>query len=135
MTAFDKDIMARTAMGEARGEGEIAMHAVMWTGMNRYTLKRWFSGATIAGTFLKRMQYDCWTPEDVNYAYIVNITDNIMLFANALRWADMVLQGMIVDPTLGATHYHDSSITPPFWAQKATLTAQIGRLTFYKDVA
>lgn len=68
MSYFDQEIMARTAIGEARSEGTDGMQAVMWTGVNRFTTKKWFSGKTIAGTFLKRMQYDCWTPEDPNFS-------------------------------------------------------------------
>ena len=30
MTSFDQEIMARTAMGEARGEGQDGMVAVIW---------------------------------------------------------------------------------------------------------
>ena len=126
--------MARTAMGEARGEGQAGMIAVMWTGLNRFDAKKWFSGLTVAGCFLKRLQYDCWTPEDVNYAYVINITDDIGLFRDALTWAGQVLTMGIPDPTDQATHYFDSSIDPPSWTTGATLTAKIGRLTFYKDV-
>lgn len=135
MTTFDQEIMARTAMGEARGEGEQAMQAVMWTGLNRFNAKKWFSAITIAGTFLKRMQYSCWIPEDVNHAYIVNITPDIGLFATALQWADAVIKGMSTDPTLGATHYYDTSIPAPSWTETGELTVQIGKLIFYKNVA
>ena len=135
MLAFDQEIMARTAMGEARGEGDEAMQAVMWTGYNRFTAKRWFSGLTIAGTFLKKEQYSCWLMSDPNYSYLINITPSIGLFASALQWAAGVIAGMIPDPTLGATHYFDSSIAPPDWTKGATMTKKIGRLTFYKDVA
>lgn len=134
MTTFDQEIMARTAMGEARSEGHDGMIAVMWTGINRYNSKKWFSALTIAGCFLKRLQYDAWTPEDPNYAYMVNISDNIGLFSNALGWAARVIAGMIPDPTLGATNYYDDSIDPPDWTKGATMTIKIGRLTFYKDV-
>lgn len=134
MTTFDQEVMARTAMGEARSEGQDGMVAVMWTGMNRYTAKKWFSAMTIAGTFLKRLQFDCWTPQDVNYAYIVNIDDGIGLFRNALAWAAQVIAGGLTDPTEGATHYYDSSISPPSWVDSATKTVTIGKLTFFKNV-
>ncbi len=132
---FDVEITARTAMGESRGEGEQAMQAVMWTGVNRFNAKRWFSCLTIAATFLRPKQYDCWMPNDPNYSYITAITPSIGLFAEALKWAEGVINGMIPDPTLGATHYHDSSIAPPDWTVGATKTLVAGRLTFYKDVA
>lgn len=133
---FDLDIMARTGMGEARGEGPEGMQAVMWTGVNRFTAKRWYSGLTIAGTLLKAMQYDCWMQQDPNYAYIINLTDSIGLFVQALQYAADILKGNIADPTFGATHYYaDSLLHPPPWVKGATLTVKIGKQSFYKNVA
>jgi N-acetylmuramoyl-L-alanine amidase len=134
MSSFDQEIMARTAMGEARGEGEAAMVAVMWTGLNRFNAKKWFSALTLAGTFLRRMQYDCWRPEDVNYAYIINISSDIGLFRDALGWAAQIITAGLPDPTDGATHYYDSSISPPHWVDSAIKTVTIGKLTFFKNV-
>lgn len=134
MNLFDQEIMARTAIGEARGEGDQAMQAVMWTILNRFTAKRWFSGQTLAGTALKAQQYDCWMPRDLNYPLIINITDEIGLMVSALQWADAVVKGMIPDPTLGATFYYDDSIAAPAWADTGKFTVKIGRLNFYKDV-
>lgn len=136
MNAFDQEIMARTALGEARGEMIEGMQAVMWTGMNRFNAKKWFSGLTIAGTFLKRMQYDCWTPEDVNYAIIANLTPDVSpVLKNALGWAAAIMSGSIPDPTGGATHYYADSISPPDWVDGGTQTVQIGRHIFFKDVS
>lgn len=132
MTAFDQEIMARTALGEARGEGQNGMIAVMWTGMNRFTSKHWYSGYTIAGTFLMPKQYSCWNDGDSNRQYCADVTEEIGLFASALQWADFVLKGMSVDPTLGATHYVNLSVAQPSWLAKAERTVQIGNHTFYK---
>lgn len=135
MGNFDQEIMARTAIGEARGEGDIAMQAVMWTILNRFTAKKWFSGQSIAGTALKFEQYDCWMPKDPNYGLIANMTPAIGLLAIALQWADNVMTGVIADPTLGATHYYDDSISPPDWVGNVTPTVKIGRLNFFKGVS
>lgn len=135
MTIFDQEIVARTAVGEARGDGDIAMQAVMWTILNRFTAKRWFSGQSLAGTALKKMQYDCWMPSDPNYALITNIEANVSLFASALLWADSVMKGMIPDPTLGATHYANLNTCAPSWLAGATQTIVIGHQTFFKNVA
>lgn len=135
MTTFDQEVMARTAIGEARGEGQQAMIGVMYTGLNRFNSNKWFHAPTIAGVFLKRMQYDCWTPEDVNYAYIVNLTPDLTLFRNAIEWAGSVIAGQIPDPSEQATHYYDDSIDPPDWTKGAIQTVKIGRLTFFKGVS
>ena len=41
-------------------------------------------------------------------------------------------QSEMGDPTKGATHYFDDSITPPAWADPSKLTLQIERVRFYK---
>lgn len=134
MSTFDQEIMARTALGEARGEGVEGMQAVMWTGMNRFTAKRWYSGLTLAATFMLKAQYDCWMPNDPNYAYIVAVTDAISLVTQALVMAADIIAGRIPDPTLGATHYYADSINPPAWVATGEFTVKIGRHNFYKNV-
>jgi len=135
MNNFDQEIMARTAIGEARGDGNIAMQAVMWTGLNRFNSKRRYAGQSIAGTFLRASQYSCWLQHDPNYALITNITPDIGLLHNALQWANAIAAGRIPDPTLGATHYYADSIVAPDWVAGAEFTAKIGRQLFYKGVA
>lgn len=135
MTTFDQEIMARTSIGEARGEGDIAMQAVMWTGMNRFTAKKWFSAASIAGSFLMKEQFSCWLQNDPNYGLISSLSANIGLMPLALQWASAVISGMIPDPTLGATHYYDDSISPPSWVATGIFTVKIGKLNFFKNVA
>ncbi len=135
MNVFDQEIMARTAIGEARGEMIDGMQAVMWTGMNRFNAKKWFSGTTIAGTFLKRLQYDCWRPDDINFQIITNLTADAGLLKSALNWAAGIIQSVIPDHTNGATHYFDDSIDPPSWTQGAEMTVKIGRLSFYRGVS
>ena len=135
MNNFDQEVMARTALGEARGVGQEAMVAVMWTGVNRFMAKRWYSGQSIAGAFLKKEQYSCWLQSDPNYAYITNVSPIPLLVTQALEWAAQVIAGKLEDPTQGATHYFDNSIAPPAWTVGATQTLQIGTLTFYKNVA
>ncbi len=134
MNNFDQEIMARTAIGEARGEMVEGMQAVMWTGVNRFTAKKWFSMSSIAGTFLYPKQYDCWMPHDPNYGLITSMDESIPLLETALNWAGGVIKGIIPDPTLGATHYYANSIPAPNWVEKATFTVKIGRHLFYKNV-
>src|SRR4029077_14121134 len=116
-------------------EGAEGMQAVMWSGLNRFTSKKWFAGQTIAGTFLKDMQYDCWLPHDPNYALICNVGPGIPPFDEAMQWAAQILSGVLPDPTLGATHYFSDRISAPAWAEGATFTVKIARQSFYKDVA
>jgi cell wall hydrolase len=135
MNNFDLEIMARTAVGEARGEGPEGMQAVMWTTVNRFTAKRWFSGQTIAGTILRFEQYSCWMQNDVNYGLITNMTPALPVLSSALGWAADILQGSLPDPTLGSTHYANLALCNPVWVKGATQTVVIGQHTFFKDVA
>lgn len=135
MSLFDREIMGRTALGEARGERDIGMQAVMWSGMNRFTMKRWYSGKTIAGTFLKAEQYDCWMTHDPNYRVIIDMTPDDAKLLMVLTWADGVMKGTLPDPTLGATHYANLAACNPKWVADATQTVIIGRHTFFKNVA
>jgi spore germination cell wall hydrolase CwlJ-like protein len=134
MNLFDQEIMARTAMGEARGEGEEGMIAVLWTVVNRFKAEKWFSGLTLAGTCLKRQQYSCWNPSDVNYAYIANITPDIGLFRTALTLAAGVITGGMPDNTQGATHYKTIGAIAE-WATGLTPCVTIGHHEFYNNVA
>ena len=41
---------------------------------------------------------------------------------------------IVLDPSLGATHFVADGIPKPEWAEKARLTVKIGRVSFYADV-
>jgi N-acetylmuramoyl-L-alanine amidase len=133
VTTFDQEIMARTALGEARGESDVGMQAVMWVGINRFTAKKWFSALSIAGTFLLPLQFSCWNPEDPNRKYIADVTSDISLFEDCLAWADAVIKGTIPDPTLGATHYKRVG-SDASWAEGKTPVVTIGNHEFYKNI-
>lgn len=134
MNKFDQEIMARTAVGEARGEGPVGMQAVMWTGLNRFTSKKWFSGLTIAGTFLKPGQFSCWMPHDSNFLLIIDQGAGIPAYDHAMQWAECVLKGSIPDPTKGATHYVNLAIAQPAWIKTGKETIKLGNHTFFTDV-
>jgi len=64
-TDKDRDILARTLWGEARGEGLAGQIAVAWTIRNRVfdgKAKSWW-GEGYAGVCLKPWQFSCLEPE------------------------------------------------------------------------
>ncbi|MFT8135469.1 hypothetical protein ACMYLZ_23150, partial [Salmonella enterica subsp. enterica serovar Enteritidis] len=68
----DRDILARTLWGEARGEGQAGQIAVAWTIRNRVfdgKAKSWW-GEGYAGVGLKPGRFSCWNKNDPNYAYL-----------------------------------------------------------------
>lgn len=138
VTDKDRDIVARTLWGEARGESVAGQIAVAWTVRNRVfdgKPKSWW-GEGYAGVCQKPYQFSCWNKNDPNYAYL-NGSKQIPFreFAQAQLVADQVLTGKVLDPTGGATHYYATTmIKAPAWAAKAKQTLKLGHHVFFKDV-
>lgn len=140
MTAADKDrdILARTLWGEARGESLTGQIAVAWTIRNRVfdgKDKSWW-GEGYAGVCLKPWQFSCWNKNDLNYAYLSGAKPiPTAQYAQALKAADQVMMSTVPDPTGGATHYYATTMPkPPTWAKGAKRTLTLGRHVFFKDV-
>lgn len=137
-TEKDRDILARTLYGEARGEGFEGQIAVAWTIRNRVfdgKAKSWW-GEGYAGVCLKPWQFNCWNQNDPNYAYLSGAKQiPAAQFAQAQRAADQVMSGAVPDPTGGATHYYATTMPKaPAWAAKAKQTLRLGHHIFFKDV-
>ena len=72
VTEKDRDILARTLWGEARGESLAGQIAVAWTIRNRVNdgkAKSWW-GEGYAGVCQKPYQFSCWNKSDPNFAYL-----------------------------------------------------------------
>ena len=141
MIAFDREVARRTVWAEARGEPQQAWAAVAWTLVNRVALNPRRYGSTVAMAGLWVRQYSCWwpakpdSPEWSDWRAAVTVDEDRSPEYGAMTTiVDAVLGGSLPDPTGGATHYWDDSISPPYWATQATRTAKIGRLQFVKDV-
>lgn len=138
----ERDIVARTLWGEARGEGFAGQVAVAWAIRNRVEMdlhndgKPDWWGEGYAGVCLAKYQFSCWNRNDPNFSYLCGIkTIPAAQLAQARRAADDVIDGRMPDSTSGATHYYVASMSnPPGWAAKARRTVKLGRHVFYKDV-
>ncbi|MGP6423928.1 cell wall hydrolase [Pseudomonas pharyngis] len=140
MTATEKerDILARTLWGEARGEGADGQVAVAWTIRNRVNdgkTNSWW-GEGYAGVCQKPYQFSCWNKNDPNFPYLSGAKPiPSRELAQARKAADQVIDGKVSDPTGGATHYYATSMkSPPAWAAKAKQTCKLGGHVFFKDV-
>ena len=134
--AFDLEIAAITIYCEASGQSQEARLAVAHVICNRWKAGRW--GSTIAEVCLRRMQFSEWNDDRANNANLLRAArvqqhDPIMQAYIKAYWE--AVEPGASDPTLGATHYHDNSISPPLWTHGAEQTVQIGAFTFYKGVA
>jgi spore germination cell wall hydrolase CwlJ-like protein len=137
-TDTDRDILARTLWGEARGESLAGQIAAAWTIRNRVDdgkTKSWW-GEGYAGVCQKPCQFSCWNKSDPNYAYLSGAKPiPFRELAQARIAADQVIDGKVTDPTGGATHYYATTMPKaPDWAAKATQTLKLGHHIFFKDV-
>ena len=138
----DRDILARTLWGEARGEDLIGQIAVAWTIRNRVEMdlhndgKPDWWGEGYAGVCLKPWQFSCWNKNDPNFAYLSGARPiPTREFKQALTAADHVIGSNGPDPTNGATHYYATTMPkPPTWAKGATQTLKLGHHVFFKNV-
>lgn len=140
MTANDKDrdILARTLWGEARGETLAGMIAVAWTIRNRVNdgkTKSWW-GEGYAGVCQAPYRFSCWNKNDPNYPFLSGAKPiPIGEMAKAVMAATAVIDGAQPDPTGGATHYYATTMPkPPKWVMGAKQTLKLGHHIFFKDV-
>jgi spore germination cell wall hydrolase CwlJ-like protein len=137
-TEKDRDVLARTLWGEARGESLVGQIAVAWTIRNRVNdgkAKSWW-GEGYAGVCQKPYQFSCWNKNDPNYPYLSGAkTIPFREFAQAQIAADQVMAGKVPDPTGGATHYYATTMPKaPVWVKGAKETLRLGLHVFFKDV-
>lgn len=132
---LEADTIARTLWGEARGEGSAGMLAVAAVILNRLHVAQtrggfWW-GSSLIQICQKPYQFSCWNKDDPNYRKLLAVDERDLHFATALRIARRAVNGVLDDPTGGATHYHAAGITP-YWAKGQTPVAVIGRHIFYR---
>ena len=142
VTEKDRDVLARTVWGEARGEGPAGQIAVAWSIRNRVEIdlnndgKPDWWGEGYAGVCQHAWQFSCWNKNDPNYPFLSGAKPiPFRELAQARIAADQVVDGKQPDPTGGATHYY-ATIMPkaPAWAAKARQTLKLGHHVFLKDV-
>ena len=138
VTELDRDILARTLWGEARGESLAGQLAVAWAIRNRVNDgkdKSWW-GEGYAGVCQAKYQFSCWNKNDPNFAYLSGAKPiPFRELAQARIAADQVIDGKVSDPTGSATHYYATTMPKaPAWAAKATQTLLLGHHIFFKDV-
>ena len=127
------DLLARTAWGEARGDGRWGMQAVINVVMNRVKAGRWW-GRSVEDVVLKPYQFSCWLESDPNRAKLLAVTTDDEQFKLAEAFAELAIDGKLTDITNGATNYHTKSVKPS-WASTGQQTAIWGNHIFYKGVA
>lgn len=129
-------LLAATAWGEARSEGEEGMRAVAHVMVNRVGER---FGQDLRTVIRAPWQFSAWNRGDPNRRLVQNperyATGGIALetWETAQRVAREVLSGQSVDPTGGALFYHTTAIRPS-WSRYGEGRQVIGAHVFYADV-
>ena len=132
----DRDSIALTIYGEARGEGFRGRLAVACVLRNRLKAQRW--GLSYFSVCHYPKQFSCWNVTDPNRAKLLALegqpaTDPILLECYTL--ADVLLNESTIKTLSDATHYYADSIAPPKWAATGDLVASINHHKFFEGVA
>jgi len=128
-------LLAATAWGEARSEGEDGMRAVAHVMQNRVGDR---FGEDIATVILSPKQFSVWNRGDPNRRLVQSLVNDPSRvpdteWETAQRVAREVLSGQSVDPTNGALFYHTNAIRPR-WSHQGQGRQVIGSHVFYTDV-
>lgn len=129
--AFDKEIVALTIFCEASNSSSLERRAIAHVIKNR--IPRF--GDTQAEVCLRRYQFSEWNDDKINNSNLLRgakAQDNNSIIKDCLAAYTETLTS--IDMTKGATHYHDKTISPPYWTQGATMTLETQDFFFYKDV-
>ncbi|MBX3487852.1 cell wall hydrolase [Parvibaculum sp.] len=135
----EKDWLARTLWGEARGEGKAGQRAVAAVIMNRVASRRY--PGTVQGVVRAPYQFSMWNAGEPNGTAARAVTEADAQFRSCLDVAEEALTGHLADPTGGALHYYSpTAMVPPgsvpSWAKPpAKLSAIVGRHHFWIGVA
>lgn len=140
-TLFDpedpREILARTAYGEARGGGARGMQSVLNVVMNRANNPRWW-GHDPRSVCLQKEQFSVWNPvtagfpQDADFLATIEATPNDGDYATALGLAQQALSGRLPDITEGADSYYEIGTPRPAWAATAPHTCDIAGQAFYR---
>lgn len=133
----DAYVVVATLWGEARGEGDVGMQAVLNVIMNR--AKNNFNGAV--GVALKPKQFSVWNGINDPYQYANNLAAkaranklkdaDLKSYRQAIILVDKAMKGQLPDITGGATFYFNPKLANPSWAKKLKFLKRIGNHDFY----
>ena len=129
MTPGDLDILARTIYGEARGQPYVGQKAVAHVIINR--LKRYPRDNTIGKVCLRHLQFSCWNAGDPNLIKMQVVTLQERQFREAMRAALEAYDE--TDFTYNSTHYHTTSVSPP-WSRGKTPCLVIADHQFFNNI-
>ncbi|MGB8364839.1 MAG: cell wall hydrolase [Rhizomicrobium sp.] len=137
----DREVLAATIWGEARGEilsGKRAVAAVIVNRVKASAGRRQFGDGTIRGACLAPWQFSCWNEaaaDESQRAALLALDfskdDPVIAACGAI--ADEAISGTLVDPTDGCTFYKTTKLPwPKAWGREIPACAIVGHQSFYK---
>ena len=142
-TYADAMALARTILGEARGETLEGQIAAGYTALNRAAANAGVGipDASLRGSVAAQVtapsqyswMYDAGDPKGTNRESVAaSESMNTQAWQQALQTAQDIISGKAADPTGGATFYHNSTVSPS-WAKSNGMVkvSTIGGTTFY----
>lgn len=144
LTSRDMDLLTRTALGEARGEGDEGMVGVLWTIRNRMELAPKLYGYTPAEIVMKPLQYEANDPKSTGRAYfnVLGMLPGDDDYERAYTLAHDVFTDRRADPTGNAIGFQpltrdrttgQPQAIPESMGPHARFTRYIGRHAFVED--
>ena len=121
---------ARIAWGEARGEPDGGMQAVLNVMVNRK--KDPLFPTSLSGVAKQHYQFSAYNDNDPNKTKLEAVGDTNRQYIRAKRLATLAQIGLLSDITGGATYYHSKDIARPIYLRNAEVSATIGNHVFYK---
>lgn len=125
------DTAARTAWGEARGEGVRGMQAILNVIANRAAHPGWW-GHDVSSVCTTPWQFSCRNEGDPNFQKLRAVTDEDPLFRSALTLAERMASHTLTDITGGADSYYAIGSSKPRWAMNRSPLKIIGHHAFYR---
>lgn len=128
LSEYQKDILVRTVLGEARGEGMDGMEAVAAVIRNRTNSGQFPNDP--AAVALQPSQFSVWNSGAGGGKTDYN--KNSDLYRRAEQAVERVFSGQVPDRTNGALYYHTPAVSPN-WADEANQygTTRLGNHIFY----
>lgn len=136
----DRDVLAATLYGEARGESTAGRLAVGSVIQNRLRSGRW--GLTWTEVCQAPKQFSCWNASDINRPLLVKLFADVMaaphdpIITECYWIADGLIADAILPQVKGALHYYATWMPkPPAWAHTGRVVATIGHHVFLQGVS
>lgn len=134
-SAGERDLVVRTVLGEAGGEGPAGMSAVAHVIKNRVDAGTY--GKSASEVVLSPSQFSMWNPGDPAGSTARAISPDSPQYQQAAKIVDDAFAGRSADVTKGADHYYNPSAASPDWGPKlaALNDVTIGNHRFVGKIA